>query len=64
MGKEADPHLVVINVAHILFPLIILGIGSSVAFMVFLFEIWVGKTNEEAENQETDRSEDAIPGIL
>ena len=59
--KEEPDSLVVLEVEHILFPLIILCLGNSIAFMVFLFEIWFWKTNEDVEHQATDRYEEGNP---
>ena len=59
--NEEPDSLVVLEVEHILFPLIILCLGNSIAFMVFLFEIGFGKTNEDAEHQATDRYEEGNP---
>ena len=56
--NEEPESLVVLEVEHILFPLIILCLGNSVAFMVFLFEIWFCKTNEDAEHEGTGRYEE------
>ena len=52
--------LVVLQFEHILFPLIILGLGSYVAYMVFLFEIWFGKTNGGAEQRTADQAGEGI----
>ena len=48
---EEPGSLEVLQFDHILFPLIILGLGTFLAFLVFLCEIWRGKTKEETDQQ-------------
>ena len=58
--EEPDP-LEVIQFQHIILPLTILGLGGSLAFLVFLCEIWVGRRKVLAEQkpaQVTDQAEE------
>ena len=57
--KESDP-LEVLQFQHIILPLTILGLGSSLAFLVFLCEIWFVRRKVQAEQkpaQVTDQAE-------
>ena len=67
-GKETEEpgSLLVLQFEHIMFPLIILSLGCFVAFLVFLGEIWLGKTKKQAEQQEfpvADQFEEEINKI-
>ena len=41
---EEPDSLEVLKFQHIIFPLTTLGVGGSLAFLVFLCEIWFGRT--------------------
>ena len=41
--------LEVIQFKHIIFPLVVLGLGSSLAILVFLCEIWFAKTPKQIQ---------------
>ena len=49
---EEPGSLKVLQLEHIMFPLIILSLGCFVAFLIFLGEIWLGRTKKQAEQQE------------
>ena len=50
---EEPGSLLVLQFEHIImFPLIILSLGCFVAFLIFLGEIWLGRTKKQAEQQE------------
>ena len=53
-AKEAkEPgSLKVLQFEHIMFPLISLSLGCFVAFLLLLGEIWLGKRQKQAEQQE------------
>ena len=68
--RKEDPEepgsLKVLQLEHIMFPLIILSLGCFVAFLIFLGEIWLGKTKKPAEQQEfwvSDHFEEEINKI-
>ena len=63
---EEPGSLKVLQFEHIMFPLIILSSGCFVASLIFLGEIWLGKTKKPAEQQEfpvADQFEEEINKI-